>query len=207
MQWRGGQKVAPWSDNSACAAVVYSKSVYTDSVDSGDVALVFHSAGGEQRSPSGFTGFGPIGQNKQAVVGRTPVGIQRIAQPNREAQVKANGQTQAPSAPSNHHGVFTAAKVLVLAGYRKKVALVCGARASVGLHPKKAVGHFARLVRSKDRCPHSAVKFRGKSRQKLHGLSALGCNFSGVLRGKSRGECLRQNQDVHLAALGQKGAN
>jgi hypothetical protein len=187
--------------------VVYSKSVYTDSVDSGDVALVFHSAGGKQRSPSGFTGFRPIGQNKQAVVGRTPIGIQGVAKPNRESQVKANRKAQAPSAPGNHHGVFTAAKVLVLARYRKKVALVCGAGASVGLHPKKAVGHFARLVRSKDRGPHGAVKFRGKSRQKLHGLSALGCNLSGVLRGKSRGKCLGQKQDVYLAALGQKGAN
>jgi hypothetical protein len=187
--------------------VVYSKSVYANSVDSGDVALVFHGASGEERSPSVFTGFGPIGQNKQAVVGRTPVGVQRVAQPNREAQVKANGQAQAPSAPGNHNGVFAAAKVLMLACHRKKVALVCGARASVGLYPKKSVGHFARLVRSKDRCPHGAVKFRGKSSQKLHGFSALGCNFSGVLRGKSRGECLRQKQDVHLAALGQKGPN
>jgi hypothetical protein len=187
--------------------VVYSKSVYADSVDSGNVALVFHGAGGEQRSPSGLTGFGPIGQNKQAVVGRTPVGIQRVAQPNREAQVKAHGQAQAPSAPGNHYGVFASAKVLVFACYGKKVALVCGAGASVGLHPKKSVGHFARLVRSKDRCPHGAVKFRGKSSQKLHRHSALGCNFSGVLRGKSRSECLRQKQHVHLATLGQKGAN
>ena len=190
MQGGGGQKVATWPDNSARAAVVYAKSVYTDSVDPGDVALVFHGTGGEQRSPSGFTGFGPISQNKQAVVGRTPVRIQGIAQPNWEAQVKANSKAQAPSAPGNHHGVFTAAKVLMLAGYRKKVALVCGAGASVGLHPKKAVGHFARLVRSKDRGPHGAVEFRGKSHQKLHGLSALGGNFSGVLRGKSAGECL-----------------
>jgi len=187
--------------------MVHSKSIYADSVDAGDVALVFHGASGEQRSPSVFTGFGPIGQNQQAVVDRTPVGIQRVAQPNREAQVKANGQAQAPSAPGYHYGVFATAKVLVLACHRKKVALVCGAGASVGLYPKKAVGHFARLVRSKDRSPHGAVKFRGKSRQKLHRLSALGRNFSGVLRGKSRSECLRQKQHVHFAALGQKGPN
>jgi len=82
--------------------VVHPESVEANAIDSRDVALVFHGTRREERSPRIFAGLRPVCYDEQRVVVRFAFGIERIAQPDREAQIKADRQSKAPSAPGDN---------------------------------------------------------------------------------------------------------
>jgi hypothetical protein len=82
--------------------VVHPKTVHTHSVDASHIALVFHGTRREERSPRIFAGLRPVCYDEQRVVVRFAFGIERIAQPDREAQIKADRQSKAPSAPGDN---------------------------------------------------------------------------------------------------------